>query len=149
MGIEKEISYHQFRSEYEKIIVNIYFTNNWLFEKYGQTLSKYNLTAQQYNVLKILHSAYPKTVTNSHIKERMLDRSSDITRIVERLLAKNFIARRRDQSNRRKVLIKLNVVGYHLMEKMNKEVQVFENLVKHLTPKEAIELNKLLDKVRK
>lgn len=149
MGLEKEISYHQFRSEYEKILVNIYFTNNWLFEKYEQTLSKYNLTAQQYNVLKILHSTYPKTVIISYIRERMLDKSSDVTRIIERLLAKNFIVRRRDQSNRRKVLIKLNVVGYHLMEKMNKEVQVFENFVTHLTPKEAIELNKLLDKVRK
>ncbi len=149
MGIEKEVSYHQFRSEYEKILVNIYYTNNWLFEKYEQTLSKYNLTAQQYNVLKILHASYPKPTIISHIKEKMLDKNSDITRIVERLLSKNLISRRRDQSNSRKVIIKLNVIGYHLMEKMNKEVQVFENLVTHLTPKEAIDLNKLLDKVRK
>lgn len=148
MGIEKEISYHQFKSEYEKILVNIYYTNNWLFEKYEQTLSKYNLTAQQFNVLKILFASYPKPIMISNIKERMMDKNSDITRIVDRLLSKNLISRRRDQSNRRKVIVKLNVIGYHLMVKMNKEVEVFENLVTHLSPKEAIMLNKLLDKVR-
>lgn len=148
MDIEKEISYHQFRSEYEKILVNIYYTNNWLFEKYEQTLSKYNLTAQQFNVLIILFASYPKPIMISNIKERMLDKNSDITRIVDRLLSKNLISRRRDQSNRRKVIVKLNVIGYHLMVKMNKEVEVFENLVTHLTPKEATSLNMLLDKIR-
>ena len=148
MGIEKEISYHQFRSEYEKILVNIYYTNNWLFEKYEQTLSKYNLTAQQFNVLKILFASYPKPIMISNIKERMLDKNSDRTRIVDRLLSKNLISRRRDQSNRRKVIVKLNVIGYHLMVKMNKEVEVFENLVTHLSPKEATSLNMLLDKIR-
>ena len=149
MGIEKEISYHLFRSEYEKILVNIYYTNNWRFGKYEQTLSKYNLTAQQFNVLKILFASYPKPIMISNIKERMLDKNSDITRIVDRLLSKNLISRRRDQSNRRKVIVKLNVIGYHLMVKMNKEVQVFENLVTHLSLNEATILNKLLDKIRR
>lgn len=149
MGLEKEVNYHHFRSEYEKILVNVYYTNSWLFDNYQQVLKKYNLTAQQYNVLKILFASYPKPIMISNIKERMLDKNSDITRIVERLLGKNLIARRRDQSNRRKVIVKLNIIGYHLMEKMNKEVQVFEKLVSHLTPKEAIELNKLLDKIPK
>lgn len=148
MGLEKEVSYHRFRNEYEKILVNIYYTNSWLSEKYQEILKEYNLTAQQFNVLKILFSNYPKPIMISDIKEQMLDKNSDMTRIVERLLKKNLIARRRDQSNRRKVIVKLNVIGYHLIEKMNKEVQVFEKLVNHLTPKEATELNKLLDKIR-
>ncbi|MFZ5552474.1 MAG: MarR family winged helix-turn-helix transcriptional regulator [Bacteroidota bacterium] len=149
MELEKKVNYHHFKSEYEKILVNIYYTNNWLFDNYQKILKKYNLTTQQFNVLKILFASYQKPLMISSIKERMLDKNSDITRIVERLFVKNLVTRRRNQSNRRKVFVRLSIKGYQLMKKMNKEVQVFEKLVNHLTPKEAVELNILLNKIRK
>jgi DNA-binding MarR family transcriptional regulator len=84
----------------------------------------------------------------STIKQQMLDKSSDVTRLVERLLEKNFIVRRPDPKNRRKINIKLNIIGHGLVTKMDKDIRNFEELVEHLSDKEIKQLNLLLNKIR-
>ena len=128
---------------------DIYFTNNWLHNEYHVVLKAYNVTAQQFNILKILNEVYPKSMMVSTIKLQMLDKSSDITRLVERLLEKNLVVRRQDQKNRRKINVKLNIIGHSLVSKMDKDIRNFEGFVEHLSDKEIKQLNSLLNKIRK
>lgn len=142
------LEFYSFVNDRQKALVNIYFTNNWLHNRYHAILKTYNVTAQQFNILKILNENYPKSMMISTIKQQMLDKSSDVTRLVERLLEKNFIVRRPDPKNRRKINIKLNIIGHGLVTKMDKDIRNFEELVEHLSDKEIKQLNLLLNKIR-
>lgn len=146
--LEKEIQFYKFTGERQKVLVNIYYTNNWLLNQYQVILKKYNLTAQQSNILKILNTVYPKSLMISDVKERMLDKSSDVSRLIERLMEKNLVVRRKDVKNRRKINVKLNIIGHDLVTRMDKDIQNFESFVEHLSDKEIKQLNVLLDKLR-
>ncbi|MDO9187386.1 MAG: hypothetical protein Q7W13_15335 [Bacteroidia bacterium] len=143
------LEFYSFINDRQKALVNIYFTNNWLHNEYHVVLKAYNVTAQQFNILKILNEVYPKSMMVSTIKLQMLDKSSDITRLVERLLEKNIVVRRQDQKNRRKINVKLNIIGHSLVSKMDKDIRNFEGFVEHLSDKEIKQLNSLLNKIRK
>ena len=143
------LEFYSFINDRQKALVNIYFTNNWLHSEYHVVLKAYNVTAQQFNILKILNEVYPKSMMVSAIKLQMLDKSSDITRLVERLLEKNLVVRRQDQKNRRKINVKLNIIGHSLVSKMDKDIRNFEGFVEHLSDKEIKQLNSLLNKIRK
>ncbi|MBK7816084.1 MAG: MarR family transcriptional regulator [Bacteroidia bacterium] len=142
------LEFYSFINDRQKALVNIYFTNNWLHNEYHVVLKAYNVTAQQFNILKILNEVYPKSMMVSTIKLQMLDKSSDITRLVERLLEKNLVVRRQDQKNRRKINVKLNIIGHSLVSKMDKDIRNFEGFVEHLSDKEIKQLNSLLNKIR-
>lgn len=146
--LEKETGFNKFTNDRQKVLVNIYYTDKWLFNQYQIILKKYNLTAQQFNILKVLNSVYPKSLMVSDLKERMFDKSSDVTRLIERLIEKNFVVRRNDAKNRRKVNVKLNIIGHDLISKMDKDIGNFERFVDHLSEKEIKQLNNLLDKIR-
>lgn len=142
------LEFYSFINDRQKALVNIYFTNNWLHNEYHVVLKTYNITAQQFNILKILNEVYPKSMMVSTIKLQMLDKSSDVTRLVERLLEKNLLVRRQDPNNRRKINIKLNIIGHNLISKMDKDIGNFERFVEHLSDREIKQLNSLLNKIR-
>ncbi|MGE0569453.1 MAG: MarR family winged helix-turn-helix transcriptional regulator [Bacteroidia bacterium] len=144
---KEELEFYRFVNDRQKVLVNLYYTNNWLHHRYNYVLKAYNLTAQQFNVVKILNEVYPKSITVSTIKKQMLDKSSDVTRLIDRLLEKNLLVRRPDTKNRRKINIKLNIIGHSLV--MEKDLRNFENLVENLSDKEIKQLNLLLNKIRK
>jgi len=146
---KEELEFYRFVNDRQKVLVNLYYTNNWLHHQYNDVLKEYNLTAQQFNVLKILNEVYPKSITVTSIKDQMLDKSSDVTRLIDRLLEKNLLVRRQDTKNRRKINIKLNIIGHSLVVKMEKDIRNFENLVENLSNKEIKQLNLLLNKIRK
>lgn len=146
---KEELEFYRFVNDRQKVLVNLYYTNNWLHHQYNDVLKEYNLTAQQFNVLKILNEVYPKSITVTSIKDQMLDKSSDVTRLIDRLLEKNLLVRRSDTMNRRKINIKLNIIGHSLVVKMEKDIRNFENLVENLSNKEIKQLNLLLNKIRK
>lgn len=149
MAQKEGLEFYSFVNDRQKALVNIYFTNNWLHNEYHLLLKAYNVTAQQLNVLKILNEVYPKSMMVSTIKQQMLDKSSDVTRLVERLLEKNLLVRRQDGKNRRKINVKLNIIGHSLVTKMNKDIRNFEGFTEHLSDKEIKQLNILLNKIRK
>lgn len=147
--IKEELEFYRFVNDRQKVLVNLYYTNNWLHHQYNDVLKTYNLTAQQFNVIRILNEVYPKSATVSLIKEQMLDKNSDVTRLIDRLLEKNLLVRRPDTKNRRKINIKLNIIGHSLVVKMEKDIRNFESLVENLSDKEIKQLNLLLNKIRK
>ena len=104
VGINEDIKQSKFRSEIEKSIVNLIFTSNWLNEQQHKIFKPYGLTTAQYNVLRILRGQYPNAATVNLIIERMLDRMSNVSRIVDRLVLKDLVNRKQNQNDRRAAL---------------------------------------------
>ena len=147
MSIENEIK-SKFRNEYHKALVNLYYTNNVIGEQFLKMLQEYGLAAPQFNVLRILRGQYPNAASIGLIKERMLDKNSDVSRIVDRLFKKKLVERKEGKSDRRQKDVLITKMGLELLEKMavceNQEDAILSNLNK----KEVNLLNELLDKIR-
>lgn len=148
MGLEEDIKQKKFKDEFSKAIINLIFTNNWLNERQNKIFKPYGLTVAQYNVLRILRGQHPKPVTVNLIIERMLDRMSNASRIIDKLEKKGLVVRKQCESDRRAVDVIVSGEGLDLLNKLDHELNSWENSVKSLTEDECIQLNALLDKFR-
>jgi len=148
MKLEDEIKQSSFRNEYHKLAVNIIFTHSWLMSKIYELLDEYDLTPQQFNLLRILRGQYPKPASITLLKERMLDKMSDASRLVERLLSKGLVERKICPKDRRKVDVIISKKGLKVLDKIDKTNDEMDRYLKNLTTKEAEQLNYLLDKLR-
>ena len=148
MGIEKEIHQGKFRSSGQKALLNILFTYGWINERIKNVLAPEDITLQQYNILRILRGSFPKPLSTLQIRERMLDRMSDTSRIVDRLVAKELVKKVVCIKDRRLVDVTITEKGQNLLKKLDAEVNDMENISKNLTDKEAETISKLLDKLR-
>lgn len=148
MKIEEEIKQDKFHSEYQKLAINILFTSNWLSANSTKILKPYGISPQQYNVLRILKGQSPKAISVSNIMERMIDKMSNTSRLVEKLRQKELIERVTCESDRRQVDVKITHKGLTLLEKVNKEMNAFKNIADNLSEQEAKTINQLLDKMR-
>lgn len=147
MGIEKDIQQQVFRSEYQKAAVNIIFSSNWITEKIKQLLEVEDITPQQYNILRILRGS-KKPLSTLQIRERMLDKMSDTSRIVERLQRKGLVEKKTCSIDKRLVDIVISRKGLSLLDKLDEKNLQMDQILKSLTQEEAIQLNELLDKLR-
>lgn len=148
MSIEKDI--HQirsFRNEHHKLVVNLIFTGNRLTEAVRDIVKQHEITSQQFNVLRILRGS-KEPLTTLQIRERMLDKMSDTSRIVERLLMKQLVAKSVNAADKRLVDVTITAAGLRLLKKLDKLDAAIEILAQNLTAKEAKQLNGLLDKLR-
>lgn len=148
MKLEEEIKQKKFNSEYEKLVVNILFTGNWMNLVNSKNLKTYGITLPQYNVLRILRGQYPNPATVNLLIDRMLDKSSNASRIVDRLLAKNLVSRKICKKDRRSVDVLITEKGLNLLEKTDGLQPRWRNEFKTLSVQEAKKLNYLLDKLR-
>jgi DNA-binding MarR family transcriptional regulator len=147
MGIEKDIQQQIFRNEYQKACVNIIFSANWLHEKINVFLEEEDITQQQYNILRILRGSQ-KPLSTLQIRERMLDKMSDTSRIVERMLRKGLVEKNICSSDKRLVDVVLTQEGYTVLEKLDKRNEEIDNILEHLSIEEAEMISRLLDKMR-
>lgn len=148
MSLEADIQQKTFRNEHQKAILNILYTQNFLVSRMTEVFKKFDITRQQYNVLRILRGQFPDPATINLIKERMLEKMSDTSRIVERLRLKGLIQREDGKSDKRAAEISITSTGLDLLRKMQSEVDELDGVLTGLTLEEAKELNNLLDKVR-
>jgi DNA-binding MarR family transcriptional regulator len=147
MSIEKDINQSKFRNEYQKSVINIIFTYNWMTEKLKQVFERENLTMQQFNILRILRgSATP--LSTLQIRERMLDKMSDTSRIVDRLIIKGVAKKVTCKKDKRLVDITITDKGKKILQKIDKQEKEMDKVISSLTITEAQTLNKLLDKIR-
>lgn len=149
MTIEEELK-GRFRNEYHKGLINLTYTTKQLGYEFFQSLKKHGLAEQQYNVLRILRgfrSAAPLSI--GFIKERMLDKDSDVSRIVDRLYEKGLLTRKENSEDRRQKAIEITDKGLALLDSMLECEKAADNLMKDLTLEEIAELNRILDKIRK
>jgi DNA-binding MarR family transcriptional regulator len=148
MSIEKDIKQANFKSPYSKAVINILYTNNWLQSLQVEVFKPFDLTLQQYNVLRILRGQYPNPITVIAIIERMLDKMSNASRLVDKLLAKELVIRRLCPHDRRAVDVIITEKGLELLEELDTLQSQWEDKLRGLTEIEALQLSNLLDKMR-
>lgn len=147
MSIEKDINQSSFRNEYQKGIINLIYTYNWMNEKMKKVFDREGITGQQYNILRILRGA-GKPISTLQIRERMLDKMSDTSRIVDRLVLKELAKKTVCKDDKRLVDVSISSKGKNLLEKIDQYEKDMDAILGNLTDIEAITLNKLLDKIR-
>ncbi|MEW6194252.1 MAG: MarR family transcriptional regulator [Bacteroidota bacterium] len=148
MKLEEEIKQKKFKNEYDKLAVNIIYTHGWLLNNYSSFLKQLGVTASQYNILRILRGQHPNPASINLLKERMIDKMSDASRLVERLKKKELVEREICPSDRRQVDVKITAKGLKLLQDSDNIEEQFEQLFKEIKPAEAKLLNDLLDRLR-
>ena len=148
MRIDEEIQSTKFEDNYQKAIINISFTSGWLSNLIRVEFEPYNLTQQQFNILRILRGQYPNPATVNLLKERMIDKMSDASRIVDRLIQKGLVSRCTNKKDRRAVDIRISDEGLSLLCKIDHEFKSKDFFKDKLTEEEAGKLSDLLDKLR-
>ena len=147
MGIEEDISQSKFRNEYQKGVVNLIYTYNWMNERMKHLFDKEKITSQQFNILRILRGA-GKPLSTLQIRQRMLDKMSDTSRIVDRLVIKGLVKKNTCENDKRLVDILITDKGKTLLIKLDQYENDMDAIFGALSEIEVKELNSLLDKIR-
>jgi MarR family 2-MHQ and catechol resistance regulon transcriptional repressor len=148
MSIEQDIKQAQFRNDSQKAIINIIYTHGWLMERLKNHLATEDVTPQQYNILRILRGAHPVPLSTLQIRERMLDKMSDTSRIVDRLVAKALVEKSICPTDKRLVDVLISDAGQQLLQKLEARSHEMDDIVSGISTEEAQTLSGLLDKIR-
>ena len=149
MKIEEAIKQKKFKSEYQKLFINIIYTANWLNNESIKTLKPFGISPQQYNVLRILKGQHPNAISVNNIIDRMLDKNSNASRLVDKLKQKELVEREICPNDRRQVDIKITDKGLSLLEEISVKMDDFINLKDAISVEEAAQINGFLDQLRK
>lgn len=147
MSIETDIQQAKFRNEYQKTAVNLIFTYNWVMEKSKQFFEKGDITPQQFNILRILRGA-GGPLSTLQIRQRMLDKMSDTSRIVDRLVKKGLVKKVTCKTDRRLVDVTITEKGLKLLELLDQHTDEMDLILGNISEEEAKMLNHLFDKIR-
>jgi len=148
MGIEKEIHQQTFRNTKQKAMVNLLYTYGWAIEKMKSFLGPEDITHQQFNILRILRGAHPQPLSTLQIRERMLDKMSDTSRIVDRLVLKGLVQKSICPKDKRLVDVVITDKGQDLLKKLDGQTNEMDLIMGGLSDAEAEALSSLLDKLR-
>ena len=148
MSLEQDIQQSKFRNEHQKAVVNLLFTVSWLKDQTRAIFDPEEITPQQFNILRILRGSHPKPLSTQAIRDRMLEKMSDTSRIVDRLIVKGLVKKVTCESDRRLVDVQITDKGRKLLERIDLKENEMDEIVKGLNESEAKELNLLLDKIR-
>lgn len=149
MKLENEIKQRAFQTEAEKAIVNISYTHSYIAGLLNSALKVHNISIQQFNVLRILKGSDPRPVSVNDITDRMIDKMSNASRLVEKLRAKGLVSREKCPFDRRQVDVSITEEGQALLVKLNEETQAVITGHMHITEEEFRQLNDILDRLRK
>lgn len=147
MKIEEEIQQKKFQNANQKAIINLIYTANWFFTAQNDFLKSFGITAQQFNILRILKGQHPKSISGKEIKSRMLDRNSDVSRLLDRLHLKKLIVRNICPNDKRAADVSIADQGLDLLATIDKQSKAMQCTL-HLNDEEANQLSDLLDKAR-
>ncbi len=146
MEIGKEIN-SRFKSPQQKVVVNIRFTSNWMSNLQNGFMSKFDLTMPQFNILRILRGANQAINVNT-VKERMIEKSPNTTRLMDKLIEKGLINRIRCEKDRRVVYVEISMKGLDVLSEIDKTFDDHSFFINKLNDDEAETLSNLLDKLR-
>lgn len=145
--IEEEIQQKKFRNPNQKAVINLIYTANWLHAKQMDFFKPFGITGQQFNILRVLKGQHPESVSPTEIKSRMLDRNSDVSRLLERLSVKNLIEKKTCPNDKRASDVNITERGLELLSEIEKHQKELDSVLT-LSAEEANQLSDLLDKSR-
>ncbi|WP_299290861.1 MarR family transcriptional regulator [uncultured Mucilaginibacter sp.] len=148
MELEKEIHSKNFEDNYQKAVINVSYTYNWISNILRNRLEKHNITQQQFNILRILRGQLPNPSTVNLLKERMIDKMCDASRMVDRLVQKELVTRCTNSKDRRAVDIYISEEGLKVLAQIDQELKLGDILRHNISEEEATVLSNLLDKLR-
>lgn len=147
MKIEEEIKQLKFKSSHQKAIINLLFTASWIQTQQQQFFKTFGITNQQFNILRILKGQYPNAISATEIKSRMLDKNSDVSRLLDRLTTKKLILKQTCPKDKRAADVSITQEGLDILAELDKKQKQIDTVLS-LSEKEAEELSNLLDKGR-
>jgi len=148
LTIGEEIKQSKFKSEYQKALLNILLTANTLYASNNRFLKSYGLSPEQYNVLRILRGQFPEPSSVLNIQERMLDKMSNASRLVDKLEVKKLLTRKQCAADRRQVEVTITEEGIKLLQAIDEPFQELENKLSCISAEELDNFNDILDKIR-
>lgn len=148
MKLEEEIKQPKFKSVQQKAVLNILFTANWIQNLQRELFEPYGITGQQYNILRILRGQHPKRICAYELKSRLLDKNSDVSRLLDRLIGKKLVNKSKSKTDKRAFEITITPQGLALLSEMDSLINTLDTRVIKLSSTEASQLNGLLDKCR-
>jgi DNA-binding MarR family transcriptional regulator len=146
LKIEEEINQSKFKSAPEKALVNILYTANFIQDTYKEALKLYDISLSQYNVLRILKGR--KEATCGDLKEVMLDKNPDVTRLCDKLVDKKLILRNFNKENRRQILLRISEKGIKMLEDINPYFEAINLSLKDVNDDDLLKLSDALDQIR-
>lgn len=149
MGLAEEIKQTHFKNNYQKAGINLIYTSTWFSEQIKLFLSKEDLTSQQFNVLRILRGSLPQPLSTLQIRERMLDKMSDTSRIVDRLVKKGLVCKGTCKEDKRLVDVTIVDEGLAVLKVIDAKEHEMYDFMNNISPEEAEILSTILDKIRK
>jgi len=148
-SLQEEIQQRKWQNDQQLALVNVLFTYHWLKDRMSEALKPYKITMQQYNVLRILRGSHPKGMAAARIRERLLDKTSDVSRLLDRLEKLNFVERQNSPEDKRVTEIFLTLRGLEILGQIRSVDKLHkEYLPKVLSDEDAQLLSALLDKMR-
>lgn len=148
MKLEDAIQQKRFKTEDERLVINLTYTLGWLSSEQSRFFKRFGISSQQYNVLRILRGQQPKPASVSLIQERMLDKMSNASRLIEKLKQKDLVKRTECSKDRRQVDVVITNDGLSLLNEIDEMTDEMHAICQHLSEKEKVTLNTLLDKLR-
>jgi len=149
MKIEDAIQQKQFQNEFQKAHINVLYTASFLNQKMLQALKPFHISPQQFNILRILRGMHPKPASVKLLTEKMIDKTSNASRLVEKLRNKGLVEREASDDDRRKVDVQITKAGLELLQRASAAIeQMIQNYGASITPEEAAVLSAMLDKLR-
>ncbi len=149
MKLEDEIKQSKFKNEFHKLGVKIIYTANWLSLHHTKNCKEFDITPEQFNILRILRGQHPNPATVNLLIDRMLNKMSNASRLVEKLRKKGLVERKISKDDRRACDVAITEKGLDLLKEMDKTEKELMKLMSHLSSSEAVQMNKMLDKMRK
>lgn len=148
MSIDKDIQQTRFANSRHKALINILFTYGWALERIKKVLAEHDITHQQFNILRILRGSYPNPLSTLQIRERMLDKMSDTSRIVDRLILKGLAQKTISPKDHRLVDVLISEKGQAVLKDIDDGPDLVLEVMHNVTEEEMEDLSHLLDKVR-
>jgi DNA-binding MarR family transcriptional regulator len=146
--IEEEIKQKEFRNQYNKLLINVMYTSSWLNGLQNNIFKVHKLTPQQYNSLRILRGQHPEAASVNLLKDRMIDKMSNVSRIVDKLKSKGLVTREPCDHDRRQVDVKITDEGLKLLDQIDREWEDWEQNLHTISEEDAKKANDILDRWR-
>jgi DNA-binding MarR family transcriptional regulator len=148
MNIKEEIQQSRFRNNYQMAAINLIYTSGWLANKHKDFFKKFGITVQQFNILSILRGQFPNKISGAEIKNRMMDKNSDVSRLLDRLIIKDLVSKSKSPDDKRAADVVITKSGLNLLSTIDTKIKSLDSIISNLSEAEAEQLSALLDRLR-